>query len=65
MDETPALDHDLASWYQYLIGILMWVVEIGIGDIITKVSMMASHMAITREGHLEAVLHVYAFLRQK
>ena len=22
MDETPALEHDLESWYQYLIGIL-------------------------------------------
>ena len=27
--------------------------------------MMASQMAMTREGHLEAVLHVFAFLRQR
>ena len=33
-------------------------------DIITKVSMMASQMAIPREGHLEEVLHVFAFIRQ-
>ena len=27
--------------------------------------MMASHMAIPMEGHLEEVLHVFAFLSQK
>ena len=37
MDETPALDQELASWYQYLIGVLRCMVEIGIVDIITKV----------------------------
>ena len=65
MDNTPALDQDLASWYQSLIGILRWVVEIGRVDILTEVSMMASHMAMPREGHLEAVLHMVSFLRQK
>ena len=39
------------------------MVEICRVDIITKVSMMASQMAI-REGHLEEVLHVFAFIRQ-
>ena len=38
--------------------------EIGRVDIITKRSMMASHMAMPREGNLEAVLHVFAFIRQ-
>ena len=42
MDNTPALDQDLASWYQSFIGILRWVVEIGRVDVITEVSMMAS-----------------------
>ena len=27
--------------------------------------MMASHMTMPREVHLEAILHVFAFLRQK
>ena len=65
MDETPALEQDLASWYQFLIGVLSCMVEIGIVDIITKVLMMVSHMAMPMEGHLEAVLHVFAFLHQK
>ena len=39
--------------------------EIGRVDIITEVSMMASQMAMPSDGHLEAVLYVFAFLRQK
>ena len=58
IDETPALEHDLESWYKSLMGMLRWTVEIVRLDIITKVSMMASHMAMPREGNLEAVLHV-------
>ena len=65
MDETPALEQELASWYQSLIHMLSWKVEIGRLGIITDVSMMASQMAMRREGHLEAVLHVLAYLCQK
>ena len=25
MDETPALEYDISSWYQALIGMLMWM----------------------------------------
>ena len=41
------------------------MLEIGRVYIITKLSMMASHMAMPREVHLEVVLHVFAFIRQK
>ena len=64
MEKTPALEQDLASWYQSLIGILRWMVEIGRVDIITELSMMASHIAMPREGHLEAVLKVLALFCQ-
>ena len=65
MDENPALEHDLESWYKYLIEMLRWMVEIGRVDIITEVPIIVSQMAMPREGHLEAVLHVFAFLQQK
>ena len=64
MDNNPALEKYLAYWYQYLIGILRQMVEIVRVDIITKVSMLASQVAIPREGHLEVVLHVFEFIRQ-
>jgi hypothetical protein len=47
------------------IGILRWCVELGRVDIITEVSMLASHLALPREGHLEAVFHIFSYLDQK
>ena len=34
-------------------------------DIITEVSTLASHMALPREGHLDAVFHVFAYLKRE
>ena len=65
MEKHTFLEQELVSWYQYLIGILMWMVEIGRVYIITKVSVISSHMAVPREGHLEVVSHVFLFLCQK
>jgi hypothetical protein len=33
--------------------------------IITEVSMLLSHLALPREGHLEAVFHTFAYLENK
>ena len=65
MDDTPALEQELASWYQSLIGMLRWMIEIGKVDIITEVSMMASPMVMHMEGHLEVVWYVFSFLHHK
>ena len=48
MDETHALEHDLESWYQSLIGMIRWMLEIGRFDIITEVSMMVSQISMHR-----------------
>jgi hypothetical protein len=37
-------------------------VELGRIDIITELSMMSTHLCVPREGHLEAVFHVFAYL---
>ena len=64
-DTTKELDHELASYYQSQIGILRWMVELGRIDMITEVSLLASHIALPREGHLEAVFHIFAYLKNK
>ena len=51
------------SWYQSLVDVLHCIVEIGRVDIITEVSTLASQMALPREGHLEAALHVFGYLK--
>ena len=39
------------------------MVELGRIDIITEVSLLASHLALPRQGHLEAIFHMYAYLK--
>ena len=63
IDVSQELDPDEASYYQSLIGILRWIVELGRGDICVESSMMASAMALPRRGHLEQVYHIFAYLK--
>ena len=57
------LDPKEAGHYQSLIGILRWIVELGRCDINCEVSMMSSHLALPREGHLDRLYHIFAFLK--
>ena len=63
LDMSPELGPTEASYYQSQIGVLQWMVEIGRVDMITEVSMLASQLANPREGHLECVFHIYAYLK--
>ncbi len=63
IDVTPELGEDDASYYHTLIGVLRWIVEIGRVDIDVEVSMMSSHLALPREGHLKEVYHIFAYLK--
>ena len=54
-----------AAHFQSLIGILRWIVELGRIDMTVEVSMLASMMALPREGHLEQAFHMFAYLKNK
>ena len=63
LDTTPELDPEDAAYFQSLIGILRWMVELGRVDICLEVSAMSSHLALPREGHLEQLYHIFAYLK--
>jgi hypothetical protein len=65
IDITPELVGDELSYFQSQIGVLRWMVELGRIDIVTEVSSLASCLALPRKGHLEAVFHIYAYLKKK
>jgi len=65
LDVSPELDVGDSAQYQSLIGILRWIVELGRTDICCEVSMLSSHLALPREGHLQQVYHVFAYLKAK
>jgi hypothetical protein len=62
LDESPELDPTRANFFQSQIGIMRWCVELGRIGIITKMSMLSIYLSLSREGHLEAVFHVFAYL---
>lgn len=64
LDITDELKGAEAAYYQSLIGILRWIVELGRVDICLEVSIMSSHLAMPRKGHLEQVLHIFSYLRK-
>lgn len=65
LDTTDELDHEETSYYHSAIRILRWIVELGQFDIITEVSMLSSHPALPRVGHLETVFTVFGYLKAK
>ena len=64
-DLSDLLDPDCSSFYQHLIGVMIWMVELGCIDIATEVSMLSSYLACPCKGHLENALHVMGYLRLK
>jgi hypothetical protein len=62
---TKPLNPELASFYQNLIGIMRWMVELGRVDIATEVSLLSSFLAYPQEGHLETALHIMGYLKNK
>ena len=64
IDISDELDDINSAYYQSLIGILRWMVELGRIDITCEVSMMVSYMALPRLGHLEQLYHMFAYLKR-
>ena len=64
LDSSPELDGADGAYYQSLIGVIRWMVELGIIDICCEVYMMSSHLALTREGHLSRVFHIFAYFKK-
>ena len=64
LDITPELEPELAAYYNSLIGILQWINELGRVDICLEIlMMMSSHLVMPREGQLNMVFHIFAYLK--
>ncbi len=61
----PELGEADALYYHKLVGILQWIVELGQVNINVEVSMMSSHLALPREGHLKELYHIFAYLKNR
>jgi hypothetical protein len=63
MDVTEELSENDVTYFQELIGVLRWATEIGRVDILLEVLLLSQYQANPREGHLEQILHIFAFLK--
>ena len=65
LDVTAELNAAGTRYFQELVGILRWAIELGRIDIAMETSMLSSHLALPRDGHLQAVYHIFGYLKGK
>ena len=63
-DVTREMNAEWLHTYQEIIRILRWAIEIGRIYILIKVSLLSSHLAIPRIGHLQAVYRIFGYVKQ-
>jgi hypothetical protein len=57
------LGPELSSHYLQLIGIAQWAIELGRINIHHEVSLLSQYQVNPRVGHLEALYHVFAYMK--
>ena len=65
LDTSDELEGEEITYFQELIGMLRWAIELGRVDIYHEVSLLSQFQASPREGHLEELLHIFAYLKHK
>jgi hypothetical protein len=63
LDQLHELDAKRNQYYQSLIGVLRWICELGQIDILVAMSMLSHYIVSPREGHLQQVFHLFAYLK--
>lgn len=63
VDISNELEPGEAAYYQSLIGVLRWLVEMGRIDITMEVSAMSSFVAMPREGHMQQLYRMFSYLK--
>lgn len=62
LDTSPMCNDDQVWYFQNLIGVLRWIVEMGRIDIAYELSCLSQYLAAPRLGHLHQALHVFKYL---
>jgi hypothetical protein len=65
IDVSTGLKVKGIRYYQELIGVMQWAIELGRVDIATEVSLLSSHLALPRAGHLQQAYHIFGYLKAK
>jgi hypothetical protein len=63
LDALPEPNPIQANYFQGLIGVLRLMIELGQINIMVSVTILSHFLAAPREGHLNEVLHIFAYLK--
>jgi hypothetical protein len=63
LNTTDTLKSDGTQYYQELIGILRWAVELVRVDILLETSLMSTYMASPRVGHLDQLCRMFIYFK--
>jgi hypothetical protein len=63
LDTSPELRLEGHRYFQELIGMLRWAVELGRLDILLEVSLLSAYLASPKKGHLEAAFHIFGYIK--
>ena len=63
-DTSKEWDTEGIRYFQELIGVLRWAIELDRVDILLEVSLLSTHLALPRTGHLQQVYHIFGYLKQ-
>ena len=63
LDVSPLHDDDETNYYQNMIGILHWAVELGRIDIHVDVAYDVTLLVQPRMGHMNELYHIFAYLK--
>ena len=59
LDKSAKLNAKDSAYFQSVIEVLRWIVELGLVDVCLECCMMSSHLALPRIGYLEQVLRIF------
>lgn len=63
LETSAELKSDGVQYYQELIGVLRWAVELGRVDMLLEVALMSTYMAMPRDGHLQQLYRIFGYLK--
>ena len=62
LDIREEFNNDQLQLYQILVGIMIWLCEIGRIDILTETFLILTYLLATGVGNLHQTLHVFKYL---
>ena len=62
LDTSAECNDEQVNFYQNLIGVLRWIVELGRIDIAYETALLSKYLAAPRTGHLNQALHIFKYI---